>query len=138
MASSLVVHASPDAIPGQAAAPVASGGPGRCRPDREHRCELLGRHPIEHLGVVDDALVAERQRQPHRRERRALRHPRLQQPQPARLDGELDVLHVGAEAFQANARVDQLGVGVRQSVSQRAKRLAVAGARHHVVALGGG
>ncbi len=124
MASSLVVHASPDATPGQAGTPVASGGPD-ARPPAWSACtasELRGRHPVQHPAVVDDALVPERQRQQHRRPRRPLRHPRLQQPQRARLDGELDVLHVGPGTFQSPARLDQLVVHLGEAVPQRAER----------------
>ena len=89
---------------------------------------MCGSHPAQRLGLVDQAVVAQLQRQPYRCLRRALRGPGLQQPQRAVFDGELDLLHVGREPLQRAGRVDQLAVDPRQPGAQCGDRLDVKGA----------
>ena len=92
-------------------------------------------HPAERLVEVDQALVDQLGRDPERRAGRALAHPRLQHPQLAALDGELDVAQVAVVVLQRRHHRHQ--VVVRRlveafEVSERDRRT---DARHDVLAL---
>ena len=129
--------------PGQAGRPLAKSGAAKrvsgCSDGQQQSLDMRRGHPAQRLGVVDEPLVVQLQRQSHRRLRRPLRRPRLQQPQFAVLDGELDLLHVGREPLQAaggvrSARRRRAGCSSRRA----ADRFHVDQSRHHVVALAAG
>ena len=82
--------------------------------------------------------MSQLQRQSHRRLRRPFGRPRLQQPQLAVFDGELDLLDVGPEPLQAAGGVHQLVVDGRLLIAQGGDRFDVDQSGYHVVALAAG
>ena len=122
-----------------AADQVAAGRRGLARGHRELRVQepvdVLGRHPLHGLGAGDAPLVRQRDGDAHGRLRRALGVARLQHPQLAALDGELDVLHVAAVALERRAHAHQLAPHARHRLREGGDPLRHAGAGDHVLAL---
>ncbi len=99
------------------------------------------------LFLRDQALAGEIDRDLQRRLGRALAIARLEHPELAAFDGELDVLHVAVMLFQQPADSDELGIGLghgafegrpvgpRRDARLLGDVLGRADARHHVLAL---
>ena len=103
---------------------------------REHeQRQLLAGDPGQRLVLVDDPLVNELAGDLERRLGGALADPRLQHPQLAALDGELDVAQVLVVRLEGGHVVQQLTVGVRDLGLQVVQRLGVADAGDDVLAL---
>ena len=105
---------------------------------RQHRRQLLGADPAQRLGAVDRALLREVDGGAHGGQRRALGRARLQQPELAALDRELDVLDVAVLALEQLGGVEQAPVGGRQRGRQLGQRQRVVGAGDDVLALAPG
>ena len=98
--------------------------------------EVVGLDALQRLLAGDGAGVGHVHGDAHRGEAGALAGAGLQQPEPAVLDGELQVLHVPVAFLQHAADALQLAVGVALYPGQRADGLRRADAGHHVLALG--
>ena len=97
--------------------------------------ELVARAPRDRLVHRDQALVDQLGRDPERCRCRALAHPRLEQPELAALDGELDVAQVAVVRLEASHRLPQRLVRRRVEQLQLGQREGVADARDDVLAL---
>ena len=93
----------PTAAPGEAFMPLASRvRSARLVEAREHQLGQLVAGDAQHgLVHLDQALVDHVDRDPERRLGRALADARLQHPELAALDGELDVAHVAVVPLEA-------------------------------------
>lgn len=103
---------------------------------REH--ELRQLRPVDalqRLGVGDQPLVHELHGDAERRRRGALADPRLEHPQLAALDGELDVAQVAVVRLQRLHDPHQLVVGLLVQVLELGERHGVADAGDDVLAL---
>ncbi len=98
--------------------------------------ELVAGDPGDGLVHRDEALVDELSGDAERGRRRALADPRLQHPELAALDGELDVAQVAVVVLQHFHDPQQLVVRVPVDVLQLLQRDRVADPGHHVLALG--
>ena len=105
----------------------------------EHRVEQLvelrGVDPRDRVIARDQPFVDHVDGRFQRRGSRALRGARLQQVEPPRLDGELDVLHVAVVLLEPAHRLEQLLVRLRQPRLHRLERLRRADPRDDVLAL---
>src|SRR6267154_6766470 len=88
--------------------------------------------------LVDRAFLGERDGGEDGRLGGALRSARLQQVQPARLDGEFDVLYVAVLVLEQAARLEQLGVRLGQLLRHCRERQRIDRAADDVVALTAG
>jgi hypothetical protein len=97
-----VEHRAPDRSTGRRCHPRDQHGPVGGRVElREHQLrQLRTTDPLERLVGGDELLVDELGGDPERRRRGALADPRLQHPQLAALDGELDVAQVAVVRLQ--------------------------------------
>ena len=104
---------------------------------REHQLrQILPGDAAQRLVEVDDALVHELARDPERGRRGSFANARLQHPQLAALDGELDVAQVAVVLFENVGVVQQLLVGRRVDPFELGDRERVTSARDDVLALG--
>ena len=104
---------------------------------REHQLRELGAvDPLDRLVHVDEALVDELAGDPERRLRGPLADPRLQHPQLAVLDGELDVAQVAVVLLERLHDAEQLVVRRLVDLLEVGQRDRVADAGHDVLALG--
>ena len=97
---------------------------------------MLGLDALQRLVPGDELGVRHVHGDAHRGEAGAFAGARLQQPQPAVLDGELEVLHVPVVFLQDAGDALQLAVGLALHPGQRADGLRRADPGHHVLALG--
>ena len=110
---------TPTAAPGETLRPVAIAAPRRgcaCAAVElrmEEEVDLAGRHPAHRVLLADEAFLGEVHRDAHGGLRGPLAVARLQQPQLAVLDGELDVLHVAVVGLERARDLLQLGVRPR-------------------------
>jgi hypothetical protein len=107
-----------------------------------------GVHAADGLLAADQALLRHVHRDPHRRLHGAFSGAGLQQPEPAALEGELDVLHVPVVLLEPLVDPHELPVGLghlllegRQirlvgGAAREVDGLRSADARHHVFTLG--
>ena len=102
----------------------------------EQLAQLLAGDPLEGLVHRDERLVDELGRDAEGGTGGALADAGLQHPQPAALDGELDVAQVAVVRLEAAHRGAQLLVGVRVALLEVGERERVADARDDVLALG--
>ncbi len=100
--------------------------------------DLAGLHPLHGLFLRDESLPHHVDRDLHRRLRRPLGGARLQHPELALLDGELQVLDVAVVLLQSLGVGLEFLVDVRHLLLQRRNRLRGPDAGHHVLALGVG
>ena len=137
-AASGVVAIPPLAIPGEAGRPVTSG---RTRPLRgargRRRVGEQRAHPLDGLaaGQREGRVLGHVDRDPQRRRRAALADPDLEQPEPARLDRELDVAQVPEVALETRGGRPELGGDLREPLVEDGDRLRRVGPRDDVLAL---
>ena len=98
--------------------------------------DLRGLDPLHRLVLRDQLLVDHVDRDFDRRLGGALRGPRLQHPQLALLDGELEVLHIAVVLLQPLGVRFKLFVDIRKLLLQGCDRLWGADPCDHVLALG--
>ena len=91
--------------------------------------------PLQGLRWRDQSLLDEVDRKPQRGLRRSLRRARLQDPQFAVFDRELDVLHVGEFLFEPRQRFAQLRRDRRKRTGDRLFGFGSAASGHDVFAL---
>jgi hypothetical protein len=104
---------------------------------REHELGQLGAvDPGERLGLVDQALVHELGGDPEGGARRALADAGLEHPEPAALDGELDVAEILVVVLQGLHDLHELVVRLLVDPLQLREGDGVADARDDVLALG--
>ena len=110
---------------------------GRARSEpREHElAQLVAGHAHQRLVHRDDTLVHELHGNAEGGGGGALAHPRLQHPQLAALDGELDVAQVAVVQLEGVHDLHQLPVGGRIEPLELLQGQGVADARDHVLAL---
>ena len=97
---------------------------------------LLGLDPQHGFPARDQMFVGHVDRGPHFRLSRALGIARLQHPQLAALNGELDVLHVAIVLLQALRHPVELAVDLGHLLAQVGNGFGDANAGHDVLALG--
>jgi hypothetical protein len=134
----------PTAAPGETLRPTGherspAGGSahrsgGELRMQKE--VDLLRRHPQHRLLAADQPLLGHVDGDADGGLRRALGVARLQHPELAALDGELDVLHVAVVALELGADRLELGVGDRHQLLEPLDRLGLPDAGDDVLALG--
>ena|GEM_PF-1319213 len=102
----------PDGRPRRGRHPAGEQGAlgGRVELREQQLRELLAGDARERLVERDQVLVDELRRDPERRGGGALAHPRLQHPQPAALDRELDVAQVPVVRLELAHRAPQVAV----------------------------
>ena len=127
----------PDAAPGEAFSPCAATSNSRVRVEaRVQELVELGRvDPRDGLLPLDQPFRRHVDRALDRRRRRPLRRARLEEVEPALLDGELDVLHVAVVPLERGHRLEELVVRLGQTLAQLGERLRRADPGHDVLAL---
>ena len=111
------------------------GGAGRIDPALEQFLQPVGVDAQQRFVLVDQALVEHVVRHDPLAERGALAHARLQDPQPALFDRELDVAHVAVVLLERVHDVAQSPVALGVDLLQVGERQRVADARDDVFAL---
>ncbi len=101
----------------------------------QEEIDVFGLDPLHRFFLRDEFLVGEVDREANRSERRALRVARLQHPEFAALDRELDVLHVAIVLFQPARNELQLLVDARHDARELGDRLRSPRAGDDVLAL---
>ena len=118
-------------------APGLRGFLGRLVEDRaQHLAQVVRLDALQRLFPGDGLGLGHIHGDAHRGKAGALAGPGLQQPEPAVLDGELEVLHVPVVLFQDAGDALELAIGVALDLGQRADGLRRADPGHHVLALG--
>ena len=102
-------------------------GAGRIDPPLEQLLQSVGVDAQQRLAFVDQVLVEHLVGHDPFAERGALAHPRLQDPQPALLDRELDVAHVAVVALERGHHLAQARVGRRRRPSPGRRAAACCG-----------
>ena len=102
-ASSALNTTLPETAPGEAGRPLAIRSRSRCRVEGrvQQLVERGGLDPADRLVLADQPFVRHVDRDLERGVGRALAGAGLQDPQPAVLDRELDVLHVAVVRLEA-------------------------------------
>ena len=101
----------------------------------QHGAHLLRLHPLHGGGLVDHALANQVDGDLHGRGRAAFARARLQHVELARLDGELEVLHLAVVLLQPRGVLLELGKDVGHGGLERGDCLRGAHAGHHVLTL---
>ena len=109
---------------------------GRLVEAREHQLRELGAgHPRHRLVEIDQTLVDQLGGDPERGRRGALADPRLQHPQLAALDRELDVAEVLVVLLERLHNLAQLVVGLLVDLLEIGQRHGIADASDDILAL---
>ncbi len=130
--------ALPTAAPGDALTPGGDLGDlaAGVEPGEHQPGQLLAGDPAERLVLIDQALVDELHGDAEGGRGGALADPRLQHPQLAALDGELDVAQVAVVVLQRQHDLHELVVGGLVDALQVLQRDGVPDPGDHVLALG--
>ena len=103
---------------------------------REHQAhQLRTGHSGERLVEIHESFTGHGVRDPERGLGRAFPHPRLEHPELAALDGELDVTHVPVVALQRGHVLEEFVVGRLVQLGEVTQRHRVADAGDDVLAL---
>ncbi len=127
----------PDAAPGDAGSPCASGSDLVRRIELRHQ-QLLQQHRVdarERAFLRDESVVGHLDRRDDHRARVHLAVARLQAVEAALLDRELEVLHFLVVRLELVAQRDELAVQIRHLLRQRRDRFRRADAGDDVLAL---